>query len=483
MTTRRIALIVDHPQRDLAGLVLTAFELCQRGFTCHLVPLNLQYTELFALAPDFVLLNYLRRFNEPVVRHLGEVGIQYGLLDTEGAVFSGPDEYAELHCEDPALLRGASCVCLWGPTLARYLVERGAYAPEQVSVTGCPRFDLYSPAWHEPMWGVSPARRNGAPARILFNTNFGIVNPRFTSSAENIEVYHRALGWSYERLEEFTGRERAAIRETIAIAQRLATRFSNAHVVVRVHPHESPTPYKEALDGLPNVEVNDSGPVQHQLFRAAAVVQRSCTTAIESALAGVPTLSPRWIVPPMEAPMAEAVSLGCESMAELEARVEEILCGRYVPSEEHLRNVNTVLENWFFRQDGLAFRRVSDVVERAMRPRAVNERACRRLMYFCRDTASTLSRSRHQASRWLRWVLRTSPDWSFRQMRVVPSTAWARSAKAFTVDDVRALVGTVARVFQANDWPARTVTVRGARDSGHYLYRAYDGHSVTLSCA
>jgi hypothetical protein len=26
----RIAIIVDHPQRDLAGLVLTAFRLCRR---------------------------------------------------------------------------------------------------------------------------------------------------------------------------------------------------------------------------------------------------------------------------------------------------------------------------------------------------------------------------------------------------------------------------------------------------------------------
>jgi len=34
----RIALIVDHPQRDLAGLVLTAFEFCQNGAVGHLVP-------------------------------------------------------------------------------------------------------------------------------------------------------------------------------------------------------------------------------------------------------------------------------------------------------------------------------------------------------------------------------------------------------------------------------------------------------------
>src|SRR6476661_4070842 len=48
-TRPRVAFIVDHPQRDLAGLTLTAFELCQKGIHSHLVPLNLQQTEVFGL--------------------------------------------------------------------------------------------------------------------------------------------------------------------------------------------------------------------------------------------------------------------------------------------------------------------------------------------------------------------------------------------------------------------------------------------------
>src|SRR5262245_61391564 len=96
MHTPHIALIVDHPQRDLAGLVLTAFDLCQRGAICHLVPLNLQRTEIWALAPDFVLLNYLRRSNEQFARQLVKSRIRFGLLDTEGGVWATADEYLEL---------------------------------------------------------------------------------------------------------------------------------------------------------------------------------------------------------------------------------------------------------------------------------------------------------------------------------------------------------------------------------------------------
>lgn len=480
MTERSIALIVDHPQRDLAGLVLTAFELCQRGHSCDLVPLNLKDTEIWALAPDFVLVNYLRRFNEPFLRRLVRAGIPYGLLDTEGAVFSSFEEYAELHCEDPALLRGARCACIWGPRLARWLVEQGVYDADRVTVTGCPRFDLYAPRWREVLLDTVA---DGAPARprILVNTNFSIVNPRFTSSEENIAVYHAELGWSRERLATYTGIEREAIAATIDLARLIAVRFPACTVVVRPHPHESPEPYRAALAGVPNVELNVDGPVQPQIFRAAAVVQRSCTTAIEAALAGVPTLSPRWITPPMEAPMAEVVSIGCESPDEVCARLSEILAGGWVPDETLLRETACVVAEWFHGRDGLAYRRVANVVTAAVAEwgeRRVDERLCRRFMYtLYRD-----ERRRPHPSDRARRALGLSPHWSFRRMRVVPELSWLAGDKAFGTDEVRALAARVERAYRAGGSAARPVVVRSARDAGRYRHPGFLGQSVTLAC-
>jgi hypothetical protein len=59
----RIALVVDNPMRDLPGLVLVASELAKRNTIPVLVPFNLCPKELYFLAPDFVLLNYLRATN------------------------------------------------------------------------------------------------------------------------------------------------------------------------------------------------------------------------------------------------------------------------------------------------------------------------------------------------------------------------------------------------------------------------------------
>jgi len=75
----KIALIVDNPKRDLSGMALLAYRLCQMGATCFLVPFNLRDTELWALAPDFVLLNYLRVNNQELAKRMIQAGIKVGV--------------------------------------------------------------------------------------------------------------------------------------------------------------------------------------------------------------------------------------------------------------------------------------------------------------------------------------------------------------------------------------------------------------------
>src|SRR5437667_6174836 len=146
-----VALIVDHPQRDLAGIVLTGVQLCQQGVICHLVPHNLEDRELWALAPDLVLLNFFRPANEGLARKLMTAGIQVAVLDTEGGVWPTEEAYVELLWQDAKLRRQLECVCMWGPRLARHLVAREVLSSEQVVVTGCPRFDFYHPQWQPVM--------------------------------------------------------------------------------------------------------------------------------------------------------------------------------------------------------------------------------------------------------------------------------------------------------------------------------------------
>ncbi|MGE5093142.1 MAG: surface carbohydrate biosynthesis protein [Bacillota bacterium] len=468
-----VALVVDHPQRDLAGLVLTALDLCRRGIAVHLVPLNLQAHELWSLGPDLVVLNYVRPGNDRLARQLLEAGIRVGVLDTEGGAWEDCHAYSELFWRDRALLRQLSFACMWGPRLAQHVVSEGLLDPEQVVVTGCPRFDFYSPRWRAVFAGGDEPR-----SLILINTSFSYGNPRFASPERNRERLQRELGLGAERVEAYLAAERRAVDGMVELARSLSADVPECQVVLRPHPFEDPAAYQNALRGCPGVSVDTTGPVQPWIFRSAAVVQRSCSTAIEAALAGVPALSPQWIQAPAVVPVAESVSVPCATYEELRLRVRSILAPNG-GTEPAPRAPQPVLNEWFHHCDGLAHSRVGDTVAAHLPARrSVDARQCRQRLYGLADESAGLQR---RLGARLRYHLRISPDQSFRPGQQSAADAWDRSDKRFGADDVTAVVSAIHAATNAQGRAAEPVTVapaRAERWAGRFRCR-----SVTISPA
>lgn len=471
--TPRIAIVVDHPRRDLAGLVLAAYELCRRGAACYLVPLNLQSAELWALAPDVVVLNFMRRGIDELARRLLDAGITLAVLDTEGGVWADPESYIELLWTDAALRARVATVCLWGPAMAAELTSRGLLHPGQVAVTGCPRFDLYHPSWRSVLAaeGIGPSRQ------VLINTNFSFSNPRFVSVERNRRQFREEFAWPESRIAEYEAAEQEAIAAMIELARGLEADFPALEVVLRPHPFEDPERYRAALQGTPRVVVSSEGPVQPQIFASAAVIQRSCSTAIESALAGVPALSPQWVPAPALIPMAERVSVPCTSYDDMRCAIECLQAGRFRLPASVDSAVSDVIGAWFFRADGSAYERVADAVMRvAERAGPVDRARCRRELYGLGEVQG--SRAGRMA-RQVRARLDLSPDFSFRRWRPTPPRWWAQSEKAFTVSDVAGLVRGIEAARRAQGRPVRPVAVAGAVERRDFL-APYQGYSVTL---
>jgi surface carbohydrate biosynthesis protein len=474
MQQPRIALLVDHPQRDLPGLVLTALELIRRGAVCHLVPYNLAHLEVWSLGPDFVLLNFLRQVNSEFAERMRHAGIPFGVLDTEGAVFSYIDQYAQLLDRVGNIARAASCYCMWGPALPDYLLTRNLLSADQVTVTGCPRFDFYSAPWRAAFEEPAPAEKQGPP-RILINTAYATINSRFTTEAHNVEVMLR-IGVPEQEIRDLLQSEREGIVRMRELVRHLALDFPEATVVLRPHPFEDPSYYSSVLGNLPNIEMNVSGPVQPQIFRAAAVIQRSCSTGIEAVIAGVPTLSPQWVTPYQLVPIAEAVSVPSANYEEMRAQLEAILSGSYrtpTPMEQATRSV---IQDYFYRIDGDSHRRVAETLLKLVGGRPPKYGVLRRNVYQL-DTPQP--RTGWMTS-YLRYVLHLSPDWSFRTLKVVPQSLWTSTDKYFGVSQVTSLVDRILPIFRANAANVPPIGVARALDRGDFSF-GYIGHSVTLS--
>ena len=471
-----MAIIVDHPERDLAGVVLTAFELCQRGVICYLVPHNLQDREIFALAPDLVLLNYLRRSNDEFARRMMAAGIRFGLTDSEGGVWPDLESYEDLLWTDDSLLEHLRCICMWGPRLAEFLIRKGRFRTEQVFVTGCARFDFYEDPWRRVL-------SNGAPShprewgRILINTNYYVSNSRYADVQTN-QAQLRHYGWSEERVAQIVADEARAIDETIPLARRLAESFPRARVILRPHPFERPERYATALSDRDNIDVDPEGPVQAQLFRASVVVQRSCTTAIEAGLAGVPTVSPQWIPAPMLMPMAEAVSVPAATYTDLESLVGSVLDGTYQPPIGVVAAIEGVVAEWFFRRDGRSHERVCDAVTRELEAFSrIDERLCTRFAY---GIERGMGWRLVDVGRRIRLWAGLPALWSFRWMRRIEARNTA--SKHFGPVEVRALASRIQNVRVERGDHVLPVQVARARDRGDYL-AGYDGLSVTMARA
>ena len=481
MRAPRVALIVDHPQRDLGGLVLVAHRLCQRGIECHLVPHNLREPEIWSLSPDLVLLNFLRRGSETFAQRLVEAGIRFGLLDTEGGAWTRMEDYAQLLWPDEVLRARARPLCLWGPRLAGHLTASGRFAPGNVRVTGCPRFDLYDPKWRSVALNGTAADPTRTPRpRILVNTNFSLTNPRFATVEQNLTLAREELGWSIATVDAMVAAERCAIAGMIELVQRLALDFPESLVVLRPHPFERPDTYEPALRARSNVVLNVDGPVQPQILQAAVVVQRSCSTAVEACLAGIPTLSPQWIPAPILVPMAEEVSVPSDTYAELRSQVGAALDGGFRPGVDQQAAIDAVVRDWFFKADGLAHERVADAVAAELsRPSEVEHDVCRRLLYASGTSDEPLPA---RLGRLTRRALHLSPSFSFRQMRRVAPTAWQRTDKRFDAAEVQCLAARIEDAAHGRGEEPQPVVIGASTSRGSYSF-GYLGYSVTLAPA
>jgi len=471
----RVAFIVDHPARDLGGLVLVAAELCRHGVTCHLVPLNLMHGQLWTLAPDLVVLNYARPTNARIARELLDAGIKVGVLDTEGAAWETLDAYSELVWADRDQLHQLAFVCMWGPLLARHMVDQGLLLASQISVTGCPRFDFYHSRWR----GVFDEGATPQRPVLLINTNFSLSNPRFATAGRNREHLEKELGLGAERVAAYLQAEQAAMRGMIELAKSLAGDFPECEVVLRPHPFEEPTSYALEMAGCAGVTVDGSGPIQSRLSGSLAVIQRSCSTAAEAAMAGVPTLSPQWLPARALIPFAEAVSVRCGSYQDMRAELYRIMNGTGAARSATLA-ARENLSDWFAASDGYAYRRVADTIRAALpRERTVNEASCIANLYQLSDPKQ--SRRQRIAAR-LRYALRLSPAWAFRHWRVADGAAWRQSDKYFGVEAVAHLVDRIALAMADHALnPGKLRVVPASSENRHGA--PIRSHSVTLQAA
>ncbi len=435
MKRPRIALIVDHPLRDLSGLVLIARQLAQAGADVFFVPMYCQDREIFTLQPDFVLLNYLRKNNESFVTKLAETGIQYGIMDTEGGFYGDMKGYSDYLSYRADLYEKISCNLVWGQRMLDFWTKEFPHR-HKIALTGLPRFDFYSSAYQNLKLDFLPAEFKKDPL-LLVNTKVAIANPLFVSLETEIDLYRNKLKMPEEKIQFYLRVGRESIEDTIAFSKRLASDFRQAHIVVRPHPHENHKTYEGPLlsSQNPNISVHREGSVTPWILQSSVILHRHCTTAIEAALAGKPAIAPMWVRTSAFAPDAEEVSFLAQTPGEMNELIHSALSPTGLAQTARQKsNLEKIIDTWLYRMDGQSHVRAANaILESFNHGQQLNEKMADSLIF---KTFANRSGLKGQAYNALNLLGQAAPSmlWKIENQRM---RKWSSTQKYFTPKDIQ----------------------------------------------
>ncbi len=495
----KVNIIVDNPARDLSGVVLTAYRLCQMKIDVSLTSAHLMLHETLPLLPDLVLGNFLRSVpaKEEFYRQLGYARIRHLILDTEGGVFPNPDKMLETLTKDMAIRSKVSAYCFWGEEMAEHARENNWFQDKQIVITGCPRFDFYHPRWRQAALGIGRhlhwADEDPADNRpiVMLNGNFSFGNPKFCTAEEQLNMEAKYYSVSREKFRVQQETQMAALREMCKITNDLATKFPQVRFVYRPHPFEGGEIYEELLDDRDNIEFNRSGTVDTWIARSSAVIQRGCTTGIEAGMAGVPTLQPEWVPPWEPKPVVDRCSVRCETPAQLEQNLRQILEGSFVIPEEIHAQLKSVIKTVFHKIDGNSFERVAAIVRKKLSKKTIQTKAYqkkkRRKAYaayyqtrrpYDEPMPSVKLEIRHALYGALTRLLNITPVSP--QYWEETLNDYDNSERTFNVEQVRLIAAEVEAVAKKEGWAEREIEFATAEESKEYAFGFKTGRSIIM---
>lgn len=202
------------------------------------------------------------------------------------------------HRVDDLRTRDISRVCVWGERQKEVISEFASELSGVLAVTGSPRFDLCHPKYS---WLIDAQDRDEVEAcapYILVCTRF--VN---AAHAEGQEVPFLRRMYSTGWPESFDARAIADVvftqwqqavhdfADLVVLVKEIALAYPNYTVVLRPHPSENLTFYRQAFSRFDNVTVRRDKSVLNWIRSAALVIHSNCTTGIEAVLANRPVLN------------------------------------------------------------------------------------------------------------------------------------------------------------------------------------------------
>jgi surface carbohydrate biosynthesis protein len=286
---KTIVILVDNKRRDLPSAALIAHHLKKIGVRCELEPLGAWRSVLWAHKPDMIIFNHLNAEHlEKYSQELHRRGVLVSMLPNEGLIYDRENrEFNVAKFHNTGHIDHFFC---WNNAFADSAKAVWKNDSIKAHVIGIPRFDFYFP----PLAEKFPS---GPRKKVLICTNFAFAmfretlpgaGERFFKKWSNTDTYYRdwkeIVDIDYENRERFFAFLNAAVQQT------------DHEIILRPHPNETVEIYENwhnSLDTTTKQKIRyiKEGSIDKLIFECDLQVARdTCTTSLESWIAGKPTI-------------------------------------------------------------------------------------------------------------------------------------------------------------------------------------------------
>jgi surface carbohydrate biosynthesis protein len=291
---------IESKKREFDGKVLLAVRMLSYGFRVVMGTKSGVQREAMHASNGLYLAKSASNESLELYRQLKARGHRLAVLDVEGGALTREIKNDLLRSYQPEASEFFDYFYVFGDKIRDAILEDLPYIhPDQVIVTGEPRFDLLRPEFAPFFADEIDAIKKRYSRFVLINTSFGLSNSilgekgirTFLETTSDIPDEQRPL----YLLKHLEGKH--LLQDFVEMAKMVAKQFPALNVVIRPHPDEDPTTYQRMTEGVMNLHVNGTGNVHPWIRSALAVIHHDCTTGMESVMAGKPTIS---FVPRME---------------------------------------------------------------------------------------------------------------------------------------------------------------------------------------
>jgi surface carbohydrate biosynthesis protein len=351
----RILFLVDHKHRDLLGLSLVGYFLKQMGHQVKYVALWQEGELIESFDPNYIVLpkpiyecNRLIRFKL--------AGRKIVVINTEG---NPQDKKFKMNIEVPPDL-----YFFWNKSQVELyrssLVNEGTI----LNIAGCPRMDFY----HKRVGNLFPSREVLLERYGLFPDNKTITIATSTQDADFDDEYVEKKAdyrnsilsetADYRDIVKNMRKSRLFLTEMI---QHIADVYSNVNIVVKPHPNENITYWRNLVDSFSGAGVNIylciGEPINHLLkVSDLHIALNVCTTTFESLLGGIPVVE---IHTDISENLYEEEHLflapyTAKTIQEIDEAIQKELFGNEsrLDDQEQIMKLNKYIEKYFFKVDG-----------------------------------------------------------------------------------------------------------------------------------